>query len=59
MVHFMNYSCVVNSSQQQLFAVEIVRALQTSVNVDAKPKHDLVLSMGQNLSVEFYTCMQV
>ena len=38
----MNYSCVVNSSQQMYFAVEIVRALQTgnvdniSVNVDAK-----------------------
>ena len=65
MGHFMNYSCVVNSSQQQQFAVEIVKALQTgnvdniSVNVDAKPKHYLVLSMGHNLSVEFYTCMQV
>ena len=64
MGHFMNFSCVVNSSQQQ-FAVEIVRALQTgnvdniSVNVDAKPKHYLVLPMGHNLSVEFYTCMQV
>ena len=30
-----------------------------SVNVDAKPKYYLVLSMGHNLSVEFYTCMQV
>ena len=65
MVHFMNYSCVVNSSQQQQFAVEIVRALQTgnvdniSVNVDAKPKCYLVLSMDHNLSDEFYTCMQV
>ena len=41
MGYFMNYSRVVNSSQQQLFAVEIVRALQTgnvdniSVNADA------------------------
>ena len=65
MGHSMNYSCVVNLSQQQYFAVEIVRALQTgnvdnvSVNVDAKPKHYLVLSMDHNLSVEFYTCMQV
>ena len=65
MGHFMNYSCVVNSSQQKQFAVEIVRALQTgnvdniSINVDAKPKHYLVLSMGPNLSVEVYTCMQV
>ena len=61
----MNYSCVVNSSQQQYFAAEIVRALQTgnvdniSVNVDAKPKYYLVLSMDHNLSVEFYTCMHV
>ena len=30
-----------------------------SVNVGAKPKHYLVRSMGYNLSVEFYTCMQV
>ena len=78
MGHFMNYSCVVISSQQQEFAVEIVKALQTgnidniSVKVDAKPKHYLILSMGHNLSVEFYilsmghnlpvefyTCMQV
>ena len=29
----MNYSCVVNLSQQQYFAAEIVRALQTG-NVD-------------------------
>ena len=42
-----------------------MRGLQTgnvdniSVNVDAKPKHYLVLSMGHNLSVEFYTCLQV
>ena len=42
-----------------------MRALQTgnvdniSVNVDAKPKHYLVLSMSHNLSVEFYTCMQI
>ena len=61
----MNYSCVVNSSQQQQIAVEIVRGLQTgnvdniSVNVDAEPKYYLVLSMGHNLSVEFYTCLQV
>ena len=40
------------------FAVEIVRALQTGnvdnilVNVDAKPKHYLVLSMSHYLSVE-------
>ena len=33
MGQFMNYSCVVNSSQQQWFAIEIVRALQTG-NVD-------------------------
>ena len=65
MGHFMNYSCVVNSSQQQWFAVEIARTLQTgnvdniSVYVDAKSKHYLVLSMSHNLSVEFYTCMQV
>ena len=37
-----------------------MRALQTgnvdniSVNVDAKPTHYLVLSMGHNLSVELY-----
>ena len=70
MGYFMNYSCVVNSSQQQYmqFAVEIVRrsgSLQTgnvdniSANVDAKPKHYLVLSMGHDLLVEFNTCMQV